>query len=327
MIAAAPQLPAAPAYVRHALHQGERPWPETNCFVDLWIEVLHAFGHDPLAALGCTLDLDFEGDQFTFFKQTYADLSLLHGADVQELNVWRPLHLHLEEFLRRRRLVLTEADAHWLPDTAGTDYRSQHTKTTIAIQAIDVPGERLGYFHNAGYHELQGADFRSLFGLDAPPDPSRLPLYCEFLRLESLRQLPRERLLPLALECTRGHFRRRPRENPVARFASTFPEAVARLGPDALGTYHQYAFATVRQLGSAADLGAHHLRWLQPAVRSSLAPAAAALEAVSLGGKSLILKGARAVSTGKRADFGPLLDEMSSGWGSAMELLAGALGD
>ena len=35
----------------HALHQGERVWQETNCYVDLWIELLHGFGFDPRAPL------------------------------------------------------------------------------------------------------------------------------------------------------------------------------------------------------------------------------------------------------------------------------------
>ena len=217
-------------------------------------------------------------------------------------------------------------DAHWLPDTSGTDYRTQHTKTTIGIQAIDVRGERLGYFHNAGYFELEGADFRGLFGLDAPADPARLPLYCEFVRTESLRVRPATELLGLALDCTRAHVRRRPRENPVARFATSFPEMVTALGPEALATYHLYAFSSVRQLGAAAELGAHHLRWLEPAVSGPLEAAAAALDSVSLAAKSLILKGARAVSTGKRADFGPLLSSMSAGWSTALDAAGAALG-
>ena len=32
------------AYKPHALHSGERMWPETNCYIDLWIEVLSTFG-------------------------------------------------------------------------------------------------------------------------------------------------------------------------------------------------------------------------------------------------------------------------------------------
>ena len=47
MAAPARAAQAAP----HALHQGERVWQETNCYVDLWIELLHGFGLDPRAAL------------------------------------------------------------------------------------------------------------------------------------------------------------------------------------------------------------------------------------------------------------------------------------
>ena len=61
-------------YKPHALHQPERMWPETNCYVDLWIETLHAFGSEPEAMLGFTLMQDFEGDQFTFFKVPLEDL-------------------------------------------------------------------------------------------------------------------------------------------------------------------------------------------------------------------------------------------------------------
>ena len=29
-------------YAPHPLHDAERIWPETNCYIDLWIETLHA---------------------------------------------------------------------------------------------------------------------------------------------------------------------------------------------------------------------------------------------------------------------------------------------
>jgi Domain of unknown function (DUF1839) len=63
-------------HVRHALHDESRDWPETNCYVDLWIELFAARGFAPEAALGFTLT-DFEGDQFTFFKFPLQDLEAL----------------------------------------------------------------------------------------------------------------------------------------------------------------------------------------------------------------------------------------------------------
>ena len=74
-------------YQRHVIHAQERQWAETNCYVDVWIELLHAWGFEPIAALPFTLAIDFEGDQWTFFKFPHADLYSLFGLDVQELQI------------------------------------------------------------------------------------------------------------------------------------------------------------------------------------------------------------------------------------------------
>ena len=34
----------ADAFDPHPIHLGGRNWHETNCYVDVWIEVLHALG-------------------------------------------------------------------------------------------------------------------------------------------------------------------------------------------------------------------------------------------------------------------------------------------
>ena len=75
-------------YRPHALHSSERIWPETNCYVDLWIEVLNAMRLPPEAMLGFTLTQDFEGDQFTFFKVPLEDLESLYGIRVTELAIF-----------------------------------------------------------------------------------------------------------------------------------------------------------------------------------------------------------------------------------------------
>ena len=47
-------LPAlrAAGYVRHTLHADDRLWVEKNCYVDVVIELVHALGLEPLAAMG-----------------------------------------------------------------------------------------------------------------------------------------------------------------------------------------------------------------------------------------------------------------------------------
>src|ERR1700722_19550583 len=93
-------------YRRHAIHSDQRIWPETNCYSDVIIELLHGLGREPIAGLAFTLAIDFEGDQWTFFKFPHADLDELYGIDVQELAVWRPLVAHIEEQVGLGRPVL-----------------------------------------------------------------------------------------------------------------------------------------------------------------------------------------------------------------------------
>jgi len=163
------------AYTPHPLHRTELVWPQSNCYVDLWIELLHTFGVEPLAAMPFTFAVDLEGDQWTFFKFPLADLDALYGIQVFELNVWDSLPGHVEQQLSLGRPCLVEVDAFHMPDTAGTSYHAEHVKTSIGIQAIDVDGGRLGYFHNAGYYELDRRDFNGVFRHSicwAPPSPT-----------------------------------------------------------------------------------------------------------------------------------------------------------
>src|SRR5437660_1635615 len=172
-------------YQRHLIHGSDRNWVETNCYVDVWIELLHAWGFEPIAALPFTLAIDFEGDQWTFFKFPLGDLYQLYGLDIQELAIWRPLVRHVEEQVGRGRPVLVELDSYHLPDTAGTAYRREHVKSTVAVTAIDVAAQRLGYFHNQGYYHLEGEDFANVFRLHGPKDATVLPPYVEFVKRDS----------------------------------------------------------------------------------------------------------------------------------------------
>jgi hypothetical protein len=307
------------AYERHSLHRSERAWPESNCYVDVWLEIIHAIGLDPLACAGFALFVDFEADQWTFFKPLLAELTTLYGIEVQELTVWKPLLQHALEHIGRGRLVLTEADAFFLPDTSGTDYRRHHTKTTIAMQEIDLDAGRLGYFHNAGYFSLEGDDFAELFRLNgAAAAPAPLPLYAEFVRLERVHKLPEGELVARSLRLFTSHLERRPAENPVARFARRFQEDQAWLHENGLEQYHLYAFATLRQLGSAFEIGAEYLRWLERHGISGAAEAAPHCDVIARTSKALILKGARAVNAKRATDFSAMFGEMEVAWSEAM---------
>ncbi|HEY1854481.1 MAG TPA: DUF1839 family protein, partial [Solirubrobacterales bacterium] len=70
------------AYERHLLHGPDRDYAETNCYTDILIELVHARGDEPLAMMGCVLAVDFEGDQWTFFKPRPEDVERLYGIDI-----------------------------------------------------------------------------------------------------------------------------------------------------------------------------------------------------------------------------------------------------
>lgn len=319
-------LPLDPAtYVRHpVLHGEDRAWPETNCYVDLWIEVLHALHLDPIACMGFTVAMGFEGDQWTFFKPSLSEIYELYGVDVQELTIWRPVVEHVIEQVGRGRMVLVEVDSYFLPDTHGVSYHIEHTKTTIAVQSIDPANRTIGYFHNAGYFSVSGDDYDGLFRLGAyAADRATLAPYTEFAKLDDVTPLPEHVLRERASHALRRHLGRAPQENPVARYREHFLRDLEWLATQDIAVFHQYAFATLRQCGASAEVAATFLRWLGHDGRDAgLTAAAEGFDAISNGAKALQFKVARAVATRKPADVSAIFDNMQAGWDTAMAQLA-----
>ncbi|HJQ59996.1 MAG TPA: DUF1839 family protein [Vineibacter sp.] len=316
-------LPIEPAdYRAHALHAPDRIWLETNCYVDVWIEVLHAFGLEPLAALPFTVDQDFEGDQFTFFKFPLEDLRALFGLSVQELALYDTVEAHALEQLRRGRMPLVEVDSYYLPDTRGVAYRQAHVKTTIGINTLDLSARRMGYFHNAGYHAVEGDDFDGVFHrLPAQQaQPEVLFPYVEFVK----RDLPALRgraLLEGSLALLREHLVRRPRDV-FGRFRAAFPRHLEALAARPMDYFHLYAFNVMRQLGANSEMLGSYLRWLRAQGEDGLDPAAAACMTVAEGAKALQFQLARAVSRKKFGDFSATLDELQRAHEAALDTLA-----
>jgi Domain of unknown function (DUF1839) len=305
----------AAAYARHMLHAEDRVWVEKNCYVDIWIETIHAAGCEPMAMLPFVVALDFEGDQWTFFKPKHDELWDLYGIDVQELNCWRPLLDHAHEHLGAGKLISSEADAWWLPDTSGTDYRRQHTKSTIVLNDLDASTRRLGYFHNAGYYVLEGEDFDRTF------EPPVMPFFAELVRIDRIVRRPDSELKSMSGLLLAKHLARRPLTNPVTRFAERFARDLPELQAKGLPYYHAWAFATVRQLGAAAELMALYLKWLAPPDAGQFAPAVAAYDTISTGAKAFILKAARAVNSKKPFDPTATFAEWAAAWQAAVDVL------
>jgi hypothetical protein len=304
---------------RHPIHRSDRAWPESNCYVDLWVELLHSMGLEPLAALPCAFAVDIEGDQWTLFKFPLADLYTLYGVDVFELNVWRRLTAHLEEQLALGRAALVEVDAFHLPDTTATSYHVEHVKTTIGIHALDVDARRLGYFHNAGYYELEGADFAGLFRLDDHlADSGCLAPYVEVAKLRARAPLDGRSLVAASIERLGAHLARRPHDNPFRRYAVRFQADLERLAGAPLAQFHSYAFATFRQFGAAFEFGGAYLRWLETNGEHGLGPTADACDAIATTAKTLQFKTARFVNAHRPFDAAPMLDTMAGAWDETM---------
>ena len=106
--------------------------------------------------------IDFEGDQWTFFKFPHADL----------LRALRPRRAGAGDLAAAGRRTST---SRWrragrcssssirstCPTPPGTAYQRAHVKSTVAVNEIDVASRRLGYFHNAGLLPAAGRRFRA----------------------------------------------------------------------------------------------------------------------------------------------------------------------
>jgi hypothetical protein len=302
------------SYLPHALHAPERTYVETNCYTDVLIELLHAGGCEPLAALGATVRIDFEGDQWTFFKPFPQDLELLFGVDVHEMQPYRPLPEQAAEQIAAGRTLIVELDSWYLPDTAATSYRSEHVKTSVAIEAIDCGGERLRYFHAAGLYELAGEDYRGVFRSGRAFSEDVLPPYTELVRFDAGARLDADELRAAARTLLAGHLARRPATNPFTRFAAQLERDLPRLLDGDASDYHAYAFATVRMAGSAFEVTASHAEWL---LDDAAGPACEALRRIVEGCKVLSFRLAR------RRAFEPqeMLASLAQAWEEAMARL------
>jgi hypothetical protein len=308
-------------YVSHALHSSERMWPETNCYVDLWIEVLAAKGLSPEAMLGFTLTQEFEGDQFTFFKVPLEDLESLYDIRVTELAIFDRLETHVAEQIRRGRLCLVEMDSYFMPDTQGVGYHQEHGKTTVGINRLDVAGRSMEYFHNGGFFRVEGEDFDGVFQLNQPEGSLRFLPYTEFAKFP-VRQttLAHQRNTSTAL--LRRHFARRPLANPITDFAKVFPAQVEAIAERPFGYFHKYAFNTLRQFGANFELLASHLAWLDADRHES---AIAEALKISESAKTVQFQLARAIARKKFDPLASALDPAVAAWDRLMDDLGSRL--
>jgi hypothetical protein len=305
------------AYEPHALHGTDRVYVETNCYTDILIELVHARGQEPLAMMGCVLAVDFEGDQWTFFKPRPEDVERLYGIDIHEMQPYRPLPDQIAEQIGLGRTLIVELDSWYLPDTAATSYRKEHVKSSVVMEAIDPAAEQLRYFHGPGYFELAGEDYRGVFRLGREFSADVLPPYTELARFDG-PGLEGEALRTAARELLVANIARRPATDPFERFGAQLALDLPRLLEGDAAAYHDYAFATVRMVGSAFEVGASHVEWV---LGEAGAGAAESMGAIVDGCKTLSFKLARR----REFDPGPAIETLSAAWEESFAKLADAL--
>lgn len=308
-------------YQPHRLHGADRAWPETNCYVDLWIELLSAYGTAPEAMLGFTVTQDYEGDQFTFFKVPLEDLESLYGIVVTELALYDSVEAHVATQIERGRLCLVEMDSFFLPDTAGTTYRTEHGKTTVGINRIDPDAATMDYFHNGGFFELSGEDYAGVFQHGVEPGLRWIP-YTEFAKFPAVA-VPVEQLRDTSRELLRRHLKRRPTHNPLAAYAAVFADQVEQVADRGMEFFHLYAFNTVRQFGANFELLASHLEWLDAA---EFGDEILAARQISDTAKTTQFMLARAVARRRFAPLATALEPTVTAWDAVMAGLDSKVG-
>jgi hypothetical protein len=301
-------------YKPHFLHAGDRDYAETNCYTDILIELLHARGLEPLAAFSHLVRMDFEGDQWTFFKPPPEDIERLYGIDIHEMQPYRPIPEQIGGQLAQGRTMIVELDSFYMPDTAATSYRTEHVKSSVIADAIDLDAQRLRYFHGRGLYELSGEDYQGIFRIE-DGDPTHLPPYTELVRFDVAEPLPEEDLRAAAMERLSHHLARRPVTNPFDRFGEALARDLPRLLEGDLADFHAYAFATVRMAGAAFEVAAAHARWL---LGGAAEQPAAAMDEIVTGCKALSFRLARR----REFDPEPRITELAGSWATAISGLA-----
>ncbi|WP_244815850.1 DUF1839 family protein [Caballeronia sp. Lep1P3] len=247
----------------HALHRGERIWRDGAGSVDLWIELLHGNAFEPRAALAFTVTQDFEDDQFTLGRIPCEDIEKLYGLQVHELAVFDSFEARALVQTRRANTVLLDTDAFFLPHMRALSYRREHARASIAIDVIDPDARRLGYFHDNGYHLLDGDDYDGVIGTHADTAQGQVLFpHAEFVK-RVREPLSSTALAEVSADLLCAHLLRRPMRNPITRWHAAFPEHVDTMLARGEGYANGYASNVMRQLGANFELLAHYLQWMR----------------------------------------------------------------
>ena len=183
-----------------------------------------------------------------------ADLELLFGVDIHEMQPYRPLPVADRGAARAPgRTMIVELDSWYLPDTAATSYRSEHVKTSVDRRG-DRPrrGAAALLPQRGRCTSSSGEDYRGVFRLGPAILRRRAAA------VHRARPLRRRAAAARATSCARRRATAarttwtavRPGESVRALRRRSSPTTCRRCSTGDEAGYHAYAFATVRMVGA-----------------------------------------------------------------------------
>ncbi len=127
-------------------------------------------------------------------------------------------------------------------------------------------------------------------------------------------------MLTASLRLLTRHLQQLPKQNPFIAFRQRLQRDLDWLMQEPIETFHQYSFASLRQLGSCFELCATYLQWLQQQGQENLAAPAAAFLEIANAAKTFQFQLARAMNRKKPLDLAPV-EAMGQHWEGAMAQL------
>ena len=109
-----------------------------------------------------------------------------------------------------------------------------------------------------------------------------------------------------------------PLSNPIRRFRERLDRDLPTMQQRGLNYYHAWAFASVRQVGTAFELAAANLEWLTAQGAGDFSAPTSAFRRIAESNKALILKAARSVNSRKPLDTATLFADQEQAWDEGM---------
>ena len=147
-----------------------------------------------------------------------------------------------------RRPAIVEVDAFYLPDTAGTTYRAEHVKTSIAVDRLDASAPaRL--FSQRRLLRARGRGLRRPLQSGGQRRPVILPPYVEVAKFGSAAAPGGQVLVATSIDLLRGILRA---ARTTIRFAATLTRFPADLDLLAAGSLRSFTPTRSPRFASAA---------------------------------------------------------------------------